>query len=279
VINLSDPLNTTTGNPDLKTSNNINSYFSFGNYDWNTRSGYYLGFSFYKTINPIVSSTVFNEDFKSNTTFINLDNQDSFYIYSTWSKNFKKEKRNFKIKTDLNLGYNFNEGIINNLKYESRSKTLETSLSLNWTIQDLITLKPSYTINFNNTDFKNYSIDNANFYTQNVKMELTTYVPKNLVFGNDFSYNYNSNISDGFQKDFYLWNMSLGYSFYKEKFTTKVKVYDVLNQNVGVRRTVTPTQITDSENNVLQRYMMFSLTYKLDKIGKKKEESQIFFME
>jgi hypothetical protein len=110
-------------------------------------------------------------------------------------------------------------------------------------------------------------------------MELTTYVPKNLVFGNDFSYNYNSNISDGFQKDFYLWNMSLGYSFYKEKFTTKVKVYDVLNQNVGVRRTVTPTQITDSENNVLQRYMMFSLTYKLDKIGKKKEENKMYFMD
>ena len=115
MINLSDPLNTTTGNPDLKPSNNINSYFSFGNYDWNTRSGYYLGFSFYKTINPIVSSTVFNEDFKSNTTFINLDNQDDFYIYSTWSKNFKKEKRNFKISTNLNLGYNFNEGIINNI--------------------------------------------------------------------------------------------------------------------------------------------------------------------
>lgn len=277
VINLSDPLNTTTGYEFLKPSNSFYSYISFDNYSWNTRTGYYTGLDYRRTFNPIVVSTVFDADFKSTTTYINLDKSENLSIYGSWSKNFKKEKREFKIGYSMDAGYEYNEGIINNLKYESRAKNINNNIYFSWSIQDLITLKPSYSIDFNNTNFKNYSIDNANFYTQNVKMELTTYVPKNLVFGNDFSYNYNSNISDGFQKDFYLWNMSLGYSFYKERFTTKVKVYDVLNQNVGVRRTVTPTQITDSENNVLQRYMMFSLTYKLDKIGKKKEEN-IFFM-
>jgi hypothetical protein len=110
------------------------------------------------------------------------------------------------------------------------------------------------------------------------KIETTNYWPKNFVFGNDFGYTYNSNIADGFQKDFYLWNMSLGYNFYKDRLLAKVKVYDVLNQNVGVRRTITPTAITDTENIVLQQYVMFSLTYKLDKFGGKKEGEEGIFI-
>jgi hypothetical protein len=278
VLNLSNPLSTSIGNPNLKPSYNWYNYLTFNKYDWGTRTGYYLSLNYYKTFNPILNATVFDADFKSNTTFVNMDNSQNINFYADWGKNFKKDKRDLKIGISINPGFEYREGIINNLKYESREKNISSRIYFKWSIQDLITLKPSYSIDFNNTNFKNYSIENTNFYTQNIKMELTTYVPKNLVFGNDFSYNYNSNISDGFQKDFYLWNMSLGYSFYKEKFTTKVKVYDVLNQNIGVRRTVTPSQITDSENNVLQRYMMFSLTYKLDKIGKKKEENS-FFME
>ena len=98
------------------------------------------------------------------------------------------------------------------------------------------------------------------------------------MLGNDFGYNYNSNITGGFQKDFYLWNISLGYNFFKDQLLAKVKVYDVLNQNVNATRSISPTSITDSENTVLQQYVMFSLTYKLEKFGgKKKNDNGIFF--
>ena len=88
-----------------------------------------------------------------------------------------------------------------------------------------------------------------------------------MVFGNDFGYTYNSNIADGFKKDFYLWNMSIGYNFLKDHLMFKVKVYDVLNQNLGTSRTITATSIRDEENIVLKRYAMFSLTYSLKQFG------------
>jgi hypothetical protein len=68
-----------------------------------------------------------------------------------------------------------------------------------------------------------------------------------------------------------LWNTSIGYNFWKDQLLAKVKVYDVLNQNLNTRRTITPTAIIDSENTVLKRYVMFSLTYKLEKFGGKKK--------
>ena len=111
-------------------------------------------------------------------------------------------------------------------------------------------------------------------------MQTTSYWPKNWIFGNDFGYNYNSNIADGFKKDFYLWNTSLSYGFYNKQLLAKVKVYDILNQNQNATRTITPTTIRDEENTVLKRYAMFSLSYKLGEFkGKSKSsclKSEIF---
>jgi hypothetical protein len=54
-----------------------------------------------------------------------------------------------------------------------------------------------------------------------------------------------------------------------------VKVYDLLNQNQSATRTISPTTITDEQNTVLRRYMMFSLTYKIEKFGGKKSLLQV----
>ncbi|RAR47585.1 TonB-dependent receptor [Flavobacterium lacus] len=280
VENLSNPLNTLVGNGDLNPTQQHSLYTNFNNYDWQSRSGFFFYGGMTMSKDQIVSSTVFDESFRAQTTYENVDKGLNSYMGFSWSKSFKKEKRNLRISTGLDSGYNINQGLTNAELYEAKGWRLEPRLNLNWSIEELITIAPSYSYTFNSTDFKNYVIENANNFVHKFKLEFTSYWPKKVVFGNDFGYTYNSNIADGFQKDFYLWNTSLGYNFYKDRLLAKVKVYDVLNQNVGVRRTITPTAITDSENIVLQQYVMFSLTYKLDKFGGKKDkEGGMFFLD
>jgi len=280
VVNLSNPLNTIVGNEELKPTQQHSLYLNYNNYDWQTRTGlfYYGGMNFTK--NQIVASTVYDESFRAQTTYENVDRGLNSYFGVTWSKSFKKDKRNLRLSVGMDSGYTINQGLTNDELFESRGWRMEPKVSFNWSIEELITIAPSYSYAFNSTNFSNYVIDNANNFVHRFKMEFTSYWPKKVVFGNDFGYTYNSNIADGFQKDFYLWNTSLGYNFYKDRLLAKVKVYDVLNQNVGVRRTITPIAITDTENIVLQRYVMFSLTYKLDKFGGKKEgEGGIFIID
>lgn len=280
VVNLSNPLNTIVGNSELNPTQQHSVYTNFNNYDWQSRSGFFFYGGMTMSKDQIVSSTVYDESFRAQTTYENVDKGFNSYMGASWSKSFKKEKRNLRISAGLDSGYNINQGLTNAELYEAKGWRLEPRINLNWSIENLITIAPTYSYAFNSTDFKNYVIDNANNFVHKFKMEFTSYWPKKVVFGNDFGYTYNSNIADGFQKDFYLWNTSLGYNFYKDRLLAKVKVYDVLNQNVGVRRTITPTAITDSENIVLQQYVMFSLTYKLDKFGGKKEkEGGVFFMD
>ena len=98
---------------------------------------------------------------------------------------------------------------------------------------------------------------------------MTNYIGENLVIGNDFDYSTNSNIAAGFKKNFYFWNASVGYTFLQKQLTAKVKVYDMLNQNQSVQRIITDTYIEDRDDLILKRYIMFSLTYKLNKFGGK----------
>ena len=59
----------------------------------------------------------------------------------------------------------------------------------------------------------------------------------------------------------------------------KVKVYDLLNQNQSVTRNINATSIKEEENTILKRYVMFSLTYKIEKFaGKEKKSNGSRFM-
>jgi hypothetical protein len=253
-------------------------YFGFNNYDYASRSGYYIYSGIDARKDAIVSSTVFDDNFKSTTTYENVDKTFSSYFGGNWSKSFKKEKRKLSFSAGISFNYNINQGLTNAILFESKELEVNPRVNLTWSIDELITIAPSYKYSFSKTNFENYVIDKADNFTHNAKIEITSYFPKKLVIGNDFGYTYNSNIADGFKKDFYLWNTSIGYNFFNDKLLAKVKVYDLLNQNLNTRRSITPTAIIDSENTVLRRYVMFSLTYKLEKFGgKKKNENMMFF--
>ena len=271
--NLSNPLNTIIGNADLKPNENYSMYFNFNNYDYASRSGFYgYGGGDYN-VNQIVSSTIYDTDFKATTTYQNVSEGYNYYVGFSLNKSAKKEKRTFKYSLGMQVGYDYNQGLTNAALYESKALKITPRTNITWSIEDFVTINPSYRYTYITNDFSNYVIDNTKNFLHNAKLEITSYWPKKVVLGSDFGYNYNSNIADGFQKDFYLWNLSLGYNFYNDKLLAKVKIYDVLNQNVSAVRTITPTAITDSENTVLQQYAMFSLTYKLDKFGGKNKNA------
>lgn len=277
VIDLTDPLYQITGNPDLKPTKSHNFHLNYNNYDYASKSGFYLyaGFNYYEQ--QIVFSRVFNPtDLINRADYQNINDTYSSYGGFSWSKSVKKEQNTFRFSFGANTNVNLNKGLTNNALYEARGINLENQFSIGWDYGELLTIEPSYTYSWNTTDYTNYSVNSSSSFTHNFKVQTTSRWPKHLVFGNDFGYTYNSNISDGYKKDFYLLNTSLGYSFMEDKLLFKVKVYDVLNQNQSAVRYINPESIQDIQNTVLKRYAMFSLTYKIEKFGGKKKDSNSF---
>ncbi|OYQ40683.1 outer membrane beta-barrel protein [Flavobacterium aurantiibacter] len=272
VENLSDPLNTFIGNSALDPTYQHSFYLSFNNYDWAQRAGLFTYSGFTYSTNSIVSSTVFDDSFKAVTTYDNVGDTYNFYFGGNYSKSYKKGTRTFKWTTAMSMSGNFSRGLTNAVDFTNESYRISPRVNLSYTLDKVIDIMPSYNYTMFLNNYTNYIIDEANNFTHRAQLQFTSYVPKNVIGGIDFSYNYNSNIADGFRKDFYLMNVSLGYEFWKKQLIAKVKVYDLLDQNLNARRTITPTAIIDSENTVLRRYVMFSLTYNLKSFGDKKDE-------
>ncbi len=273
VEDISNPLFTMVGNPDLNPNKYHNFYISLSNYDFPTRSGWniYTGGNYYDS--QVQSNIIVSESAKRTTTYQNVSGTFNSWLSANWKKSFKKDAHNFKFSAGVHGGVNLSKGFTNNIMYEAVEYRITPRVNFTYDYGDLLTINPSYSFTYRQQDYDNYVIDQASNVVHMFNLQTTTYWPKHFVFGNDFGYTYNSNIADGFRKDFFLWNTSLGYNFFKDRMLFKVKVYDVLNQNLSATRTITPTSITDQQNTVLRRYVMFSLTFKLSKFGGK-ESSQ-----
>lgn len=273
IQNLSNPLNIIIGNPNLNINKQHNINLSYRNYDYSTRSGY--AFFSYLSYNEseVIPVTTFDQNRKRTTTYVNVSGTNNFSFGTFWNKSIKKEKINYRYELRLNNNLDYNKGFVDGQMFTASTYTISPNAKFTYESTDKITIAPSYNFKKQFVNYDNYTIDKTDYLTHKFNLQVTTYWPKKWVFGNDFGYNYNSG-SANFKNDFYLWNTSLSYSFYKDLFLAKVKVYDLLNQNQSNVRNVTATEITDQQNTVLKRYVMFSLTYKLVKFAAKEKPSR-----
>jgi hypothetical protein len=274
VEDLTNPLNTFVGNPNLSPDRRHTAYMNFRDFNTATKSGFslYGGVDLYES--QIVVSSFYDANRKQSTTYANVDGTYSTFFGGSWSKTIKNEANIFKIGISLNNNIGLNKGYTDGVLYDAKIVRLTPRVNFTYEYGELLVINPSYSFTYNETKYTNYLINSASNVLHKFNIQTTNYWPKNWVLGNDFGYTYNSNITDGFKKDFYLWNTSLAYSFLDKKMSAKVKIYDILNQNQSTTRTITPTTIRDEENVVLRRYLMFSLIYKIEKFAGKEKPSK-----
>ncbi len=269
VANLANPLNTIIGNPNLNPNKKNSVNLNYRNFDMRTRSGYSLFMRADFFDSEIVSISVYDDSGKRNTTYKNVTGTYTTSIGGNWNQTIKKEAHVLRYGLNINGNYSLDKGFTNAVLYEAKSLGVSPRVYLSYDYGELLTVAPSYNLSYNESRYTNSSLNASSNVVHRINVQTTNYWPKNWIFGNDFGYTYNSNISDDFKKDFYLWNTSLSYGFFDKKMTLKVKIYDILNQNQSATRTISATTIRDEENTVLKRYAMFSLAYKLGNFGGK----------
>ena len=260
----------TTGNPDLDPNKAHNINLMFGNFDRKTRQGFNVNLGYTYNESSIVNSVVTNnQDLTRRMTYENVAGNYRLQGNLNFSKQFQKGTNKLRVNAGLMSSYALNQGFNQSEKYKAYNTTIAPNVRLNWDYGDYLTISPSYRLNFTSSKYENYRIDGQDNITHNFGLKTISNFPKNLTWTNDFSYNYNSRMAAGFKRDFFLWNAQLMYRFFNDKLEAGIKVYDILNQNNSYSRTITEDAITDQRNNILGRFMMFSLTFNLNQFGGK----------
>ncbi|WP_417860673.1 outer membrane beta-barrel protein [Winogradskyella sediminis] len=279
---VSNPLQTVIGNPNLEPSNNHSLYLGYNGFDWQKRTGFYVGVNASISDNQVVSKTSIDEEtLKRTTTYVNVNGNYNVGSWVNYNKDFKVDtlrtiKLKFRASYNTSKQLNFN----NDVKYASMSDRISPRLGIDYIWDDVLEFKPYYQITFTNTSYDIEAFDDREFTSHNAGVRTATFLPKNFEWRNDVSFNYNPNVADGFQKSAWFWNSTLAYSLLNDKAVITLKVYDLLNQNTNARRIATQDYIEDKQSTVLRQYFMLSLSYKFNSLGSKGESNDggvIFF--
>ncbi|MGB6268315.1 MAG: outer membrane beta-barrel protein [Olleya sp.] len=280
---VSNPLNTVIGNPNLEPTNEHRIYMGFNAYNWQERTGFYMYANITKRQNAVVSRTTIDpETLKRITTYDNVNGNQNGYFGVDYSKRFKIDSlQSVRVKIGNWSNFSTNINYNNDVQYASNVLSTTPNIGVDYIYTSVFEFKPRYRITFTNNKFDIDAFEDRNFTSHNLDLNTAFFLPKGFEWRNDITYNYNPNVADGFQKDAWFWNASIAYSVLKDKGLLMLKVYDLLNQNTNARRTATQDFIQDSQSTVLRQYFMLNFSWKFNSLGAKGEtgDSGMYYMD
>lgn len=279
VINNSNPLFISIGNPQLDQSY---THFLTARYNiTNTVKGtsFFAGVFLQKVNNYITNATsIATQDSLLSKAIVlrkgaqvsqpeNLDGYKSARGFITYGIAIKPIKSNL----NLNVGMNYSRtpGLINKVRNYSNNYNYSAGITIASNISEFIDFNLNYAANFNRVVNTIQPQLNNKYYYHNTGIRLNLLTKSGWFLLNDITNQLYSGLADGFNQSFWLWNISGGKKFLKDKRgELKLSVFDLLKENQSIARNVTDSYVEDVQTDVLQQYLMLTFTYTLRNFGK-----------
>lgn len=271
VVNNTNPLFLTLGNPELKPTitHSAGLYSYINDIKRQLTLNFNSGFSYNK--NAVLRIRTVNENGVQITRPINVDGTWNAYLNGSLRKQYKFSNT-LKFSTGLNFNVSYAKTFVYVNQNQSDANTLgfnpSGNVTLNW--NDKIEFTQRYSPNFNKTTYESNAYPSLQIWRHNASSEVIVRMPKHIVWESTLDYFYNPQVAPGIQKSSFRWNAAVNVLFLKQdKGQLKLSVYDLLNQNISVTRTVRENYIQDSESIILRRYFLLTFTYNIRNFGAK----------
>jgi hypothetical protein len=283
VVNLSNPLRVSSGNPDLEQSythflsgrytytNSKTSRSFFANIFLQTASDYISNATYIAKADSTIQQGIVLKEGSQLTKPVNLDGYKSLRTFFTYSMPVKA----LKLVVNLNAGFGYSKlpGLVNYVPTTTDNYTYNAGVVLASNISEYVDFNISYNANFNDAKTKSSTVTTNNYVNQSTGIQLNLLNKKGWFIQNDVSGQFYSGVAGGNQS-YWLWNAAIGKKFLKNQAgELKLSVFDLLKQNQSIVRTVTNTYIEDAQNQVLQQYFLLTFTYNLKNFGTVKTSS------
>lgn len=274
VIDNSNPLQWSTGNPDLKQNYGHNIFVRYNKTNTDKSSVFFAGLFGGVTQNYIANSTFFaNRDSLEIgqvtlppgvqlTRPVNLDGYWNLRSFVTYGKPVARLKSNLNV--NLSANYSRRPGMIDEVQNFTNTVGFGLGIVLSSNISDKVDFNLSSQSNINNaTNDVNENL-NTQYFNQRSRLTFNWIFGKGFVLRTNVSHQFYDGLSQGFNQNFWLWNASIGKKLFKnDRGEIQLSVFDLLGQNTSINRTVTELYIQDLQTAVLQRYVMLNFIYNL----------------
>lgn len=284
VPNTTNPLRITVGNPDLEQqythrlvtryvyTNSAKAQSIFANLFIEKTDKYISDLIYFSDRDSAITPSIMLRRGSQLSKPVNVDGYWSLRSFLTYGMPLKF------IKTTLNWNAGFSWSNVPGIVKLQNMRNIEKTLThtYNYTAGVVLASNISEFIDFNLNYSANYNVVksslqtslNNNYFNHSAGFQLNLLSKKGWLFQNDISNQYFKGLAEGFNQNFWLWNMSAGKKFLKDqKGEIKLSVFDLLKQNQSITRTASAAFVEDVQNEVLQQYFMLTFSYRLRNFG------------
>lgn len=278
VLDNSNPLQITFGNPDLKQEYSHRLFTRFRRVNPETNRSFmmfiagqltsdFIGNETYlASRDTLLQGEVFLSQGGQLSRPLNLDNFWNIRSYISYGFPIKFIRSNFNYNSSLRI--NNRPGIINSQINNNTNTRIGQGFVLSSNISRTLDFLVSTNGDYNLVRSSLQESLNNNFYQQRSKLDLFWNFTGGFFFSNNVNHLLYAGLGEDFDQSIWLWNMDLGFRFPpSRKAEIKLTVFDLLNENLSIDRNVTDVFIEDVRTQVLQQFFMVTFTYHLRRFG------------
>lgn len=276
VADVSDPLHTTQGNPDLKPTFTQYVSMHYSNFNQDRQQSMMAMLRGQYSSNVVVNKTQTDAYGVRTTTYENANGNMNIFGMFMINQPFRNKRLRYgaRAMTSFSSTAGYLNGQFN------RSGNLRVSPAVDFTFTNdvfQISVRPNYSFTMASSTLA----DQKTRYTHSYgfRADASLYLPFGLQLNTDIDFDNKSGFSDGFNSASWLWNAQISYSLLKDKsLTLSVRGYDLLSQKKNISRSVTNSRIEDNRYSDLTKYVMFGISYTFNTMKNKKRPQQDDFM-
>ncbi len=196
------------------------------------------------------------------TAPVNLDGYWSVRTFGTYG--FPVDFLGSNLNLNGGITYSRTPGLIDNLLNMTKVVALSPGFVLGSNISEKVDFTVSYTANFNNSQNSTQPSLNNNYFSHTAGLKLNLIFWQGIDVKTDITNTLYNGLSSDLNQNYTLWNLNVGKKLFEnQQGEILFTVFDLLNQNRSINRTVTTTYVQDATTAVLSRYYMLTFSYNL----------------
>ena len=276
IVDDSDPLNISMGNPGLKPSFTQNFRLFYNNFVQNHNKGVMTYINFSTTSNSISNKVTYDETTGGRITRPENING-NWNVMGAFMFNCSIDSAGvWNINTDTHLGYNHYVSYLSldksqdSQKNTTQNTTWNERLSLSYR-NDWLELSLDGTLAYNHAKNKLQPNSNLDTWQFSYGPSMTLTAPWGTSLNTSLSCSSRRGYSDAsMNTDEFVWNAQLSQGFLKGKpLTVMLQFYDLLHQQSTFSRAISSVSRTDTEYNAINSYAMLHVVYRMNLFGGK----------
>ena len=267
-----NPLNRTTGNPDLKPSFTQSFGLRYNDYFQEHQRFIFANLNFSTTANSIANKVEYNPE--TGGQFSRPEN-----INGNWNAGGNITFNSaidslgyFSYNISLNDNYNHRVGYVmqngESLRNATNTNTIGGRLGTSYR-NDWLEVELNGSLNYNYTRNELQPQSNLDTYTFSYGFNSTLQMPWGSQVTTDMSMNSRRGYTDAsMNTNELIWNAQISHSLLRGKpLTLSLQFYDILGQQSNFSRIISAMARTDNEYNSINSYVMFRASYRLNLFG------------